>query len=289
MYIHPSTNSACEDNAKYMFANCAAVCRQCHLFDYDARCPSDPDEPFALSEAGELNKLFERILTTPEFEKFGLKVLSQPNPPTDDILDGPWVVTMDTFLSDAESDRLIQMGDEIGYMESKHFIANKTGNARTSKQAFCSDDACSGDLHMQAVDARIQALTGIPSNHSEYFQMLKYAKGEYYRSHNDYNPAHLQVQTGVRILTVFLYLNNVQAGGATEFPDLGIAVTPQKGKAVIWPSVLNEDPHAEDSRTLHQALPVEMGEKYGANVWIHQREYRKQHDKGCTYAKPQNV
>ena len=73
----------------------------------------------------------------------------------------------------------------------------------------------------------------------------------------------------------------MEAGGATDFPDLGIAVTPRKGKAVIWPLVLNEDPNAREGRTKHQALPVEKGEKYGANVWIHQRENRQSLMTGC--------
>jgi prolyl 4-hydroxylase len=64
-------------------------------------------------------------------------------------------------------------------------------------------------------------------------------------------------------LTVFLYLNDVELGGGTDFPKLGITVQPAKGRALIWPSVLNEDPNAKDKRTDHQALPVEKGIKYG--------------------------
>lgn len=44
----------------------------------------------------------------------------------------------------------------------------------------------------------------------------------------------LKREEGVRILTVFLYLNDVEEGGGTDFPKLGITVEPKKGKAVIW-------------------------------------------------------
>lgn len=56
------------------------------------------------------------------------------------------------------------------------------------------------------------------------------------------------------------------AGGGTDFPLLDLTVMPKKGSAVIWPSVKNEAPNEKDSRTDHQALPVEAGTKYGANA-----------------------
>jgi prolyl 4-hydroxylase len=115
--------------------------------------------------------------------------------------------------------------------------------------------------------------------------LVQYEPGEYYKTHTDYNPGHVPLQTGVRTLTFFLYLNTVERGGGTNFPQLNLTVTPVQGKAVLWPSVLNEDPNALDNRTLHQSLTVEQGTKYGANVWIHQRTYRGEtYYRGCTYA-----
>jgi prolyl 4-hydroxylase len=77
---------------------------------------------------------------------------------------------------------------------------------------------------------------------------------------------------GVRILTVFLYLSDVEEGGGTNFPELNMTVQPKRGRAVIWPSVLDAFPHQPDLRTNHQALPVIKGLKYGANAWLHQRD-----------------
>jgi prolyl 4-hydroxylase len=65
---------------------------------------------------------------------------------------------------------------------------------------------------------------------------------------------------------VYLYLNDVEAGGGTNFPTIqNITVMPKRGRVLIWPSVLNEDPNTIDSRTTHQALPVEKGIKYGTS------------------------
>jgi prolyl 4-hydroxylase len=71
----------------------------------------------------------------------------------------------------------------------------------------------------------------------------------------------------VRILTLYLYLNDVEEGGGTNFDELDITVMPKRGRALLWPSVLDSDPDKKDGRTTHQALPVGKGSiKYGANV-----------------------
>lgn len=69
--------------------------------------------------------------------------------------------------------------------------------------------------------------------------------------------------SGVRILTVYIYLNDVEEGGGTNFPHLNLTVMPRRGRVILWPSVLNDEPHVIDMRTEHQALPVEKGIKYG--------------------------
>jgi hypothetical protein len=65
-----------------------------------------------------------------------------------------------------------------------------------------------------------------------------------------------------------LYLNDVEEGGETEFPRLGLRVRPKTGRAVLWPSVLDSHPNHWDQRSDHQALPVVKGIKYGANAWV---------------------
>jgi prolyl 4-hydroxylase len=80
---------------------------------------------------------------------------------------------------------------------------------------------------------------------------------------------------------VYLYLNDVEEGGGTNFDKLNITVMPKRGRALIWPSVLNDEPGAKDSRTTHQALPVEKGIKYGANAWFHIRDFKTPHQNEC--------
>jgi hypothetical protein len=73
---------------------------------------------------------------------------------------------------------------------------------------------------------------------------------------------------------LFLLSNDVEAGGGTNFPELDLTVMPKRGRVLIWPSVLDDDPNEKDDRTDHQALPVEAGKKYGANAWLHMRDFK---------------
>lgn len=104
---------------------------------------------------------------------------------------------------------------------------------------------------------------------------------EFYHAHHDYIPFHRERAQGVRILTVFLYLNDVDAGGGTRFPALNVTIQPKRGRVVLWPSVLDENPNRRDDLTVHEALPVKVGVKYSANGWLHQRNFKDPYHADC--------
>lgn len=89
-------------------------------------------------------------------------------------------------------------------------------------------------------------------------------------------------QCGPRILTFFLYLNDVEEGGGTNFPKLDLTVMPKRGRALLWPSVLNAAPMSVDRRMDHQALDVRAGSKHAANGWIHMYDYMTPQKIGCS-------
>lgn len=98
---------------------------------------------------------------------------------------------------------------------------------------------------------------------------------------NDFIPVDVEQNPGPRVLTAYIYLNDVEKGGGTNFPQLDITVTPQRGQLLLLPSILNEDSTKVDMRTEHQALPVEAGEKYGANGCLHLRNFISSQENGC--------
>ncbi|CAJ1958848.1 unnamed protein product [Cylindrotheca closterium] len=272
----------CEENPGYMKMNCAPACQSCYYLSTETRCPIDPEAPLAW-QAGDLDRMFQKLTQEPYLTKYNVTILASPN------TNGPWVITMENLIQPDEADRLIALGQEMGFERSKGMAKihpdgtpeHVVSDARTSTQTWCRED-CSADPMSRQVIERLSNLTGIDEMNSEYLQLLEYEPGQYYHNHHDYLANELKRQQGVRILTVYLYLNNVEEGGGTEFDQLGITVMPKKGMALLWPSVLNENTAAKDERTTHAALPVIKGMKYGANAWFHLRDFKTPHGNHCT-------
>lgn len=277
-----------------MKVHCAPVCQSCAMLSIEARCPVDPEAP-NIWKPGDVNRFFRTLVGNPDFEKYELHVHSRPdyadgdNETTADYQIGPWVVTFDKFISDEEADRLIELGDTEGYKRSSDVgkmrfdgtFEHNVNNGRTSDNAWCQH-SCYNDTIAQQVIHRIAEVTKIPEENSEYLQLLRYREGQYYHTHHDLIQHQIDRQPGVRIMTFYMYLNDVEEGGGTQFPKLGpLTVMPKKGRALIWPSVLDEDPHQMDNRMHHQAMSVVKGVKYGANAWIHQRDFKGPNKNGC--------
>jgi prolyl 4-hydroxylase len=215
---------------------------------------------------GDINALFQRITSDPEFEQYEPVVLSSPP-------EGPWIVMFENALSEMEAERLIELGDEIGYerssdvgeMQEDGSYTQSINNGRTSTNSWCVDD-CYDDPTAKTIMERIENITGVPEANAENLQLLRYAEDQFYQRHNDYIPYQSDRACGVRVLTFYLYLNDVEEGGGTHFPYVDKTVTPKLGRAVLWPSVLDHDPNQIDYRTDHEAMKVIRGVKYGANA-----------------------
>jgi len=286
----------CRLNKPFMTEQCAPVCFSCHELHYETRCPVDWNAKHAWYP-GDLNRMFQRIVTSPHFQSYQPRVWSRPtyatgdSPATANYTLGPWVVTLENFLSPQEAQSLIEAGYRIGYEISEDAddepddetgeLGSHPSADRTSTNAWCDKLRCQSDPNVQAVLARLENLSGIHRNYSEELQILRYYPGQFYGVHHDFIEADQHRIMGSRILTIFLYLSNVEEGGGTHFPDLDITVQPQLGRVLLWPSVLDEDPHRKDFRTDHEALPVIRGIKYGANAWLHQRKFRNAMEMGC--------
>jgi prolyl 4-hydroxylase len=110
---------------------------------------------------------------------------------------------------------------------------------------------------------------------------MKYESSELYKLHSDYAKEHREQLHGVRLLTFLVYLDDVEDGGGTNFPQLNITVQPKRGRALLWPNVLDEDPNAEEKRTQHQSLPVNKGVKRITTTYIYQRDFKKPYVRHC--------
>lgn len=289
--------TGCDDNPKFMKLECAPACKSCdYVLEMKTKCAMDPNGKDAI-EVGEMDALFERIVRTADYANWQPSVLSRPTKqdeinedgsyasilsceeditnPCSALGGGPWIITLDNFISIDEISVLKEWGAKLGY-ERSH-AGDEVVEARTSAHAWCTGE-CLQDPIVSSVRQKIVRVTGIPEENYESFQLLKYTEGQYYRAHTDFIEDHTKQAHGPRLLTFFIYFNEVEKGGATRFPTLqwpeGLTVEPRQGRVLIWPSVLDRDLLSEDPQTFHEAMPVEAGEKYSANVWIHTRDFQ---------------
>ncbi|XP_032481235.1 prolyl 4-hydroxylase subunit alpha-2 isoform X20 [Phocoena sinus] len=105
-------------------------------------------------------------------------------------------------------------------------------------------------------------------------KVANYGMGGQYEPHFDFSrkdeqDAFKRLGTGNRVATFLNYMSDVEAGGATVFPDLGAALWPKKGTAVFWYNLLRSG--EGDYRTRHAACPVLVGCKWVSNKWFHER------------------
>lgn len=276
----------CEKNKAFMVTNCAPACKSCHLIEFKLRCPERDDNMKPGLIDGELNDMFERIIdVNNKPKKYTVNVYSRPsiNNITDE-MSQPWLVTIDKFLTPEECNDMIHIGYQYHYERSKDVgdvnfdrpSKAVLSAACTSENSWCSSlHKCRDDPFIQNIHFKIESLTGISANNSEDFQILKYEVGQYYAHHHDYIPHQKDRLCGSRILTLLMYLNDVEKEGGTNFNDLNITVGPKRGRVVLWPCIINDNPTEVDNRTKHAALEVKGGVKYAANAWIHLYDHVK--------------
>jgi prolyl 4-hydroxylase len=178
------------------------------------------------------------------------------------------------FLTAQQCKRLIRV-IESRIQPSTLFSERQTPRGRTSSTHYFADEA----PETVALGRRIDAALGIERSHAETIQGQRYRVGEEYSHHRDYfreERPHWQQERrrgGQRSWTAMIYLNVVEAGGETEFPDLGLTVTPEPGLLLAWN---NMDRHGRPNRrTRHAALPVRAGEKYVITQWYRMDEWSR--------------
>ncbi|XP_066288084.1 prolyl 4-hydroxylase subunit alpha-3-like [Branchiostoma lanceolatum] len=128
---------------------------------------------------------------------------------------------------------------------------------------------------------RVEQITGLDINcpSAEAFQLVNYGLGGLYEQHWDVlghpepkllciseDQQRVFMPTGERIVTFLFYLSDVEAGGATVFPNLNLAVPAVKNSAVLFHDLKKSLAFEENS--LHAGCPVLMGSKWIANKWI---------------------
>ena len=177
---------------------------------------------------------------------------------------------VDNFLTTGECEKLIAL---IRSSLRPSTISNPEEADSNYRTSSTCDLGTLNNQFMQDIDDRICRMIGLNPSHSEIIQGQYYEVGQEFKAHTDYFEAgeleEFAGELGQRTYTFFIYLNDVEEGGETEFPALGQKIRPQRGRAVIWNS-LTED-GVPNPNTLHRAHPVRRGYKAVITKWFRSR------------------
>ena len=218
----------------------------------------------------------------------------------------PQVVVFRDLMSVREMTHYRTVAGVRGLARSQHgMLMSKGGSGasvkRTSKQTWLTETQPrlnlstwsigpyqTGDT-IQAADpvalgvaARISSATRLYNmdfGGGEPFQIANYGIGGVYNHHpdphgyhNPQRPHRDEVESqeifirGDRLATVMAYLSPVSLGGATVFPNAGVAIQPEQGSAAFWWNLYSNG--ITDSLTVHGGCPVLVGSKWITNKWI---------------------
>lgn len=188
----------------------------------------------------------------------------------------PRVVVFGQLLSDEECEQLIVAA-------RSRLARSLTVETKTGGEAVNADRTSDGMFFQRGenelvsrIEDRIARLLNWPVERGEGLQILRYSPGAQYRPHYDYfDPGEPGTPTilkrgGQRVGTLVMYLQEPERGGATTFPDVGLAVAPVRGSAVFFSY---DRPHPT-TKTLHGGAPVEAGEKWVATKWLREGEFK---------------
>ena len=154
----------------------------------------------------------------------------------------PILYVVDHFLTDEECEAFIKASE--GKLKPSTVISpdkHVQHESRTSDNCWIEHDA---NEIIHEVSKRFSILVQMPIRNAEQYQLVYYKKGAQYKPHfdsfdyetvdgkNNWEPG------GQRMITVIAYLNDVEEGGGTGFPELDINVPAKKGDVVVFHNTL---------------------------------------------------
>jgi prolyl 4-hydroxylase len=189
----------------------------------------------------------------------------------------PQVIVFGDVLSPEECAEIIE--------RSRHRMKRSTTvNPETGQEDVIHNRTSEGiffqrgeDAFIERIDRRIASLMNWPVENGEGLQILHYNTSGEYRPHFDYFPpdqpgsAVHTARGGQRVATLVIYLNDVEAGGETIFPEAGLSVAGRQGGAVYFRYM--NGMRQLDPLTLHGGAPVLAGDKWIMTKWMREREY----------------
>ena len=189
----------------------------------------------------------------------------------------PAVHVFDKVFSDEECEFIRLTG--LPYLHPSKTYAEE-GSMKRSRERTSNDAVLfppMEDPALLVLQSRMCDLAELPLSYAESAVVLRYQPGQEYFPHRDYLPPSEYISVsaggpGDRQKTAIAYLNPVQSGGSTRFPDLNLEIEPEAGSVLIFEN-LSADGKPKSS-SIHTGEPVRAGEKWIMTLWIRQATIR---------------
>ena len=187
----------------------------------------------------------------------------------------PLVYYEDDFLTDAECETVIEYARD---KMQKAKVCNDKGTQsedwrRTGGVCFLPQNT---NHVIMGICNKIASKAHIHPIHAEDLQVINYGLGEEYQPHLDAWDVHeyqYMIHGGQRTLTALAYLNDVEEGGSTSFPELGLSIPAKKGRIVFFENT-HLGSNVRNQLALHGGDPVIKGEKWACNLWFREKHFQ---------------
>ncbi|WP_156840650.1 prolyl hydroxylase family protein [Novosphingobium aquimarinum] len=154
-------------------------------------------------------------------------------------------------------------------------VANHNGDNyfRTSETCDLSYD----HPPVASLDAKLAQISGIDPIYGEPLQGQRYDVGQEFKAHTDYfDPQQADYEkycsvAGQRTWTFMIYLNDVEAGGATRFKVIDKIMQPERGKLIAWNN--RRPDKSPNPASLHHAMKVRRGVKHVITRWYREKPW----------------
>ena len=191
----------------------------------------------------------------------------------------PYVFTISNFITDEECEHFIN----VSKPKMKRSVVSDAKKGTVSKGRTgmnCWLQHYSDEVTGRVAE-RIGSVIGMPVENAESYQVVYYDTTQKYDQHydayhkNDTDKSRRCLrQGGQRVKTALVYLNDVEEGGHTSFPNLKIKVKPEKGKLLVFHNCYEGTTNVH-MNSLHAGTAPTKGEKYAFNLWFREQAVHK--------------
>lgn len=159
---------------------------------------------------------------------------------------------------------------ELAFVDGAGHQQTRLSTLRTSFTAgegwMVSELRC----RLRRLEHRLEREFGLLPERLEPWQAVRYRRGDHFDEHHDAG-MFASSREGERTVSLLLYLDDHERGGATIFPALAHRIRPAAGTLVLWRNLLKDC--TPDPRMRHAGLPPRRS-KTVLTTWARERTFR---------------